>query len=204
MVKPRVDQPNNPLFTNGENASMNACVGRNGGPYDLLDYGRGFFDGGDAAVLSAQEYRGPVDLLVYPAAFAYRHGVELYLKHLAVILNQILETGESFRKQHGRMDLWRGVVDLDAAAGADLVERTAMDRAGMLIGFFDAFDPTGQVFRYPEDIRGNRHLAEHKLINVEVLRDHMRELREILKFWIYRAVDWLELGREERSAFGGE
>lgn len=42
MVKPKVDQPENPLFTNGENHQMNACVGDNGGPYNLFDYGRGF------------------------------------------------------------------------------------------------------------------------------------------------------------------
>lgn len=76
MVKPNVDQPGNPLFTNGENHQMNACVGDNGGPYNLFDYGRGFFEGGHAAVKSAQDYIGPVDLLVYPAAFAYRHGIE--------------------------------------------------------------------------------------------------------------------------------
>ncbi len=70
MVKPKVDQPENPLFTNGDNHQMNACVGDNGGPYNLFDYGRGFFEGGHAAVKSAQEYIGPVDLLVYPAAFA--------------------------------------------------------------------------------------------------------------------------------------
>jgi RNA-binding protein YhbY len=37
------------------------------------------------------------------------------------------------------------------------------------------------VFRYPEDIKGNRRLAEHKLINVEVLRDQLKELQEILE-----------------------
>ena len=30
--KLKVDQPENPLFTNGENANMNACLGDNGGP----------------------------------------------------------------------------------------------------------------------------------------------------------------------------
>ncbi|MDR7102851.1 hypothetical protein [Croceicoccus sp. BE223] len=75
------------------------------------------------------------------------------------------------------IDLWKEVVDLHAA----------IDRE--LIGYFDAFDPTGQVFRYPEDIKGNRHLAEHKLINVEVLRDQTAELREILERWVYQAAD---------------
>jgi hypothetical protein len=35
MPKPKVAQSENPLFTNGENINMNACVGDNGGPYNL-------------------------------------------------------------------------------------------------------------------------------------------------------------------------
>jgi hypothetical protein len=193
MVKPKVEQPENPLFTNGENANMNACVGDNGGPYNLFDYGRGFFDGGHAAVKSAQEFAGAVDLLVYPAAFSYRHGIELFLKHLVFALNLILATGDTFKKNHSMIELWRAVLEVNAKIEPDLLEGEAIDRAGTLIGYFDAFDPTGQVFRYPEDIKGNRHLADHKLINVEVLRDQMAELKDILERWIYRAAayrDW--------------
>lgn len=204
MVKPKVDQPENPLFTNGENHQMNACVGDNGGPYNLFDYGRGFFEGGHAAVKSAQDYIGPVDLLVYPAAFAYRHGIELYLKHLVFALNTILETGRSFEKNHKMIDLWKEVVNLHVAIGRELIEPEAIARAGELIGYFDAFDPTGQVFRYPEDIKGNRHLAEHKLINVEVLRDQMAELREILERWVYQAAHHRDWQNDQIKAQGAE
>lgn len=197
MVKPKVDQPENPLFTNGENFQTNACVGDNGGPYSLLDYGRGFFEGGHAAVKSAEEGVGPVDLLVYPAAFAYRHGIELYLKHLIETLNMILDTGQTFRKNHKMLDLWEQAELLHKKIGRELVEAAAIERVGQLIGYFDAFDPTGQVFRYPEDIKGNRHLAEHKLINVEVLRDQMVELRDILECWIYQAADHREWQLEQ-------
>lgn len=204
MAKPQVDQPDNPLFTNGDNANMNACVGDNGGPYNLFDYGRGFFDGGHAAVKSAQEFVGPVDLLVYPAAFSYRHGIELYLKHLVFALNLILETGETFEKNHSMIQLLQAAIDMNVKTGAHLLEQKAIDRASALIGYFDAFDPTGQVFRYPEDIKGNRHLAEHKLINVEVLRDHMAELKDILERWIYRAADYRDWQLEQLAEFGAE
>ena len=204
MTSPRVNQPENPLFTNGENSNMNACVGDNGGPYDLFDYGRGFFDGGHAIVKSAQDYVVPVDLAVYPAAFSYRHAIELYLKHLVFALNLILESGDTFKKNHKMMELWKDVVELNDKAKADLVEQEAVDRAGELIGHFDAFDPTGQVFRYPEDIKGNRHLAEHKLINVEVLREYMRELQDILERWVDRAADYRDWQLEERAAYGVE
>ena len=202
--KPKVDQHENPLFTNGENSNMNACVGDNGGPYDLFDYGRGFFDGGHAAVKSAQEHVRPVDLLVYPAAFSYRHGIELYLKHLVFTLNLILETGKTFKKNHSMIALWKEVVDINAATEAKLLEPEAIGRAGELIGYFDAFDPTGQVFRYPEDIKGNRHLAEHKLINVEVLRDQMQELRDILERWIYQVEDHRNWQLEQIAEYGTE
>jgi len=48
---------------------MNVCVGDNGGPCDLFDYGRGFSEGGHAAVQSAQNVEVSVDLIVHPAAF---------------------------------------------------------------------------------------------------------------------------------------
>jgi len=200
--KPHVDQPANPLFTNGANSQMNACVGDNGGPYDLFQYGRGFFAGGHAIVKTAQEHVAPVDLLIYPAAFSYRHGIELFLKHLVQTLNVILETGETFKKNHSMIQLWRDVARLNEAVERDLMEKEAVDRAGELIGHFDSFDPRGQVFRYPEDINENRHLAEHKLINVEVLRDYMTELQEILERFVYQAEDHRSWQLEQRAEYG--
>lgn len=178
---------------------MNACVGDNGGPFNLFDYGRGFFDGGHAIVKSAQDYIMPVDLAIYPAAFSYRHAIELYLKHLIFALNTILETGETFKKNHSITQLWNTTVDLNAATKAGLMEQDAIDRAGELIGYFDAFDPTGQVFRYPEDIKGNRHLADHKLINVDVLRDQMKELQVTLERWVYQVADHRDYQLDQMS-----
>lgn len=83
------------------------------------------------------------------------------------------------------LDLWEQVEHLHAEIGFELAEAAVVERAGVLIGYFDAFDSTGQVFRYPENIKDNRHLTEHKLTNVEVLRDQMAEIRDILERWIY-------------------
>jgi hypothetical protein len=201
-VKPTVDQPSNPLFTNGDNMHMNACVGDNGGPYELFDYGKGFFEGGHAIVVAAAGNVAPVDWLVYPAAFAYRHGIELLLKQLVLTLNVILESRDGFRKHHKMMDLWREVEALNGKIDTDLISDEMIARASALVGYFDAFDPTGQVFRYPEDIKGNRHLAEHKLINVEVLRDQMKELQQILETWYYQANDYRGWQRDMAAEFG--
>jgi hypothetical protein len=199
---PVVDQPMNPLFTNGSNSSMNACVGDNGGPYELVDYGRGFFEAGHVTVEAAKQFTAPVDVLVYPAAFNYRHGIELYLKQLVLTLNRILVTGEGFKKNHSMIQLWRDVASLTARVDGALIEVEAIDRAGVLIGYFDAFDPTGQVFRYPEDVKGNRHLAQHKLINVEVLRDQMHEVQQILDRWYYQAEDFRQYQVDQLAEHG--
>ncbi len=194
--KRKVEKPANPLFTNGENYSLNACVGDNGRPHDLFDYGRGFFEGGHAIVKSVQEYAISPDIAVYPAAFSYRHAIELCLKHLVITLRGILGEGEKFEKNHSIVQQLRTIIVLNEAIEAPIIERVAVDRASELIVHFQTFDPSGQVFRYPEDIKGNRHLVGHKLINVKVLRDHMKELQEVLERWISQAEDRLEYQRE--------
>jgi hypothetical protein len=186
---PPVDQPKNPLFTHGVKTELNACVGDNGGPYELFEYGKGFFEAGHAIVEAAEDMKAPVDLLVYPAAFSYRHGVELLLKQLVLSLNQVLGVGDKFQQNHNMRELWADVLKLTNAIQDPLIETEAVERAGEMIGHFDAFDPTGQVFRYPESIKGNRHLADHKLINVDILRVQMRELQSILERWYYQAMD---------------
>jgi len=198
-MKPTVNQKDNPLFTNGENFQMNACVGDNGGPYGLFDYGKGFFEAGHAVVKAARETVAPVDLLVYPAAFSYRHGIELLLKELILLLNRVLETGDEFKKNHKMIELWSNVAKLTSAMPEKLIEQEAIARVGELIGHFDAFDPTGQVFRYPEDIKGNRHLAEHKLINVEVLQQQMQELQNILERWCCQVAEYRDWQLERQA-----
>jgi hypothetical protein len=72
----------NSLFRKGPNWKLNAKVGANGGPYDFADYAQGFFDAGHKIVEAIKREEWRIDSLIYPAAFSYRHGIELYLKHL--------------------------------------------------------------------------------------------------------------------------
>lgn len=67
----------NALFRSRPDTSVSACVGENSGHYDLLDYGRGFFGDGSLIAAGPKAGKAPVDIVVYPAAFAYRHGIVL-------------------------------------------------------------------------------------------------------------------------------
>ena len=73
------------IFRAGPNHELNACVGTNGGPYDFLDYGRGYLL---AAIVLCEgiEHGGCVkNVKIYPTVFLLRHGIELYLRECSLI-----------------------------------------------------------------------------------------------------------------------
>lgn len=177
------DYKTNELFRPGSVGCMNACVGENGGPYDFFDYAWGFFGAADAAVEAALSHDEPVDVLVYPISFCYRHAVELSLKHLAQELPPLWGEQAAFRVNHKLIDTWTDM-------SGYLKRSPEFDPSGELIPFVDRlltdfleFDSTGQVFRYPKDRLGAPHLQDARIINVLVLRDAMRDAREAFKHW---------------------
>lgn len=184
---PVVDQPANPLFTNGPDVHLNACVGDNGGRKDLYDYGRGFVEAGHAIINAAEHRLIFVDLSIYPAAFSYRHGVELLLKHLIGALGAALGTKQDFPRNHGIDNLIAKVLEINAQIDPSIMEAEAPGRVAELVGHFHDIDATNQVFRYPIGTKNEQHLADYKLINVAVLRAYMEELYALLSRWIDQA-----------------
>lgn len=185
----------NDLFKGGKNTDLNACVGNNGGPYDEMDYGDGFFQGGQIIVDGAKDRKGPVDILVYPATFAFRHGIELYLKFLLKALIRYNRSDRRYGKNHSIQAYWNEILAEVEHLQPEELDRSPIDEVTAIIRDFVEIDPTGQVFRYPEDIRGHAHLSELALINVEVLGDAMRRLHSILSDWTH----WLVELQQRRS-----
>lgn len=198
---PKVPQKKNALFTNGPDFHLNACVGDNGGPYDMADYGYGFFEGGKAVIDACKSGHFAVDVLVYPAAFNFRHGIELYLKQLTAMLS-FLNGGGGFKKDHQIVGLWERFLEQRSALKERPFDAAEIDEAGRMIEAFWEIDPTGQVFRYPEDIKGNPHLADLRIINVEVLGDYMVRMHEILQGWYNTLLDAMQDRAEWEAALG--
>lgn len=171
----------NDLFRPGANADLNACVGNNGGPYSYDDYAWGYIDAGHAIIRAAEERETPVDVVVYPATYCYRHGVELWLKHLAMRLPPLWGDASQVHPTHKLEDNW-------AVVKQYLPRESAFDTEGTAVPFLDQvivnlveFDPNGEVFRFPEDRRGGSHLADARIINLDVLRTVMNAAGEIFK-----------------------
>lgn len=186
----------NALFRGGPVTEYNACVGENGGPYDLIDYGKGFFDGAQEIVIAVKDRNGIVDLLVYPICFSFRHGIELYVKALVQTASKFNGSKRTYQKNHSIDEYWKMIVEEFDKLDDRIIDKTEIGIAGDIIADFVQIDPTGQVFRYPEDLKGNAHLTGLKLINVEVLSDGMKMLHGLLEDWYYRLEDIMERRRE--------
>ncbi len=186
----------NALFRGGSITEYNACVGENGGPYDLIDYGKGFFDGAQEIVVAVKERDGTVDLLVYPICFSFRHGIELYLKALIKTVGKFNGSTRTYQKNHSIDEYWKMIVEEFDKLDERVIDKTEIGIAGDIIADFVQIDPTGQVFRYPEDLKGNAHLTGLGLINVEVLSDGMAKLHDLLDCWYYRLENIMEYRRE--------
>ena len=172
----------NSLFSSGSNQSLNACVGSNGGPYDFGAYGEGFFEGGFQIIEAIKRGEWTIDLLIYPATFSFRHGIELYLKHMVRLFAE--KSGAStYKKTHTLQDNWSEFESQATATNHSAFNAHELLIAKSIIDDFCNIDPSGQVFRYPEDLKGNQHLIGLGVINIVVLSDGMRTLHELLENW---------------------
>jgi hypothetical protein len=187
----------NDLFGRGPQTRLNACVGTNGGPYDFSDYSRGYFLSAKSQLNAIVENSGLVDILIYPLCYSYRHGIELGLKHLARELLLLFEEDEKIKLTHNLNDNWHHIRPFVARLSRYL------DKEGKSVPFIDKvlvdfleFDPSGEVFRFPENRKGDLHLQDARIINVEVLGAYMEVLAEIFQDWFYRSRDLYEMRSE--------
>jgi len=171
----------NDLFRPGPIVDLNACVGDNGGPYSFDDYAWGYIDAGHAIVRAAEERETPVDVVVYPATYCYRHGVELWLKHLAVYLPPLWGEASQLRPTHKLSDNWEFVKQYFPRENAFDPDGDAVPFLDKVIANLVDFDPSGEVFRFPEDRKGSLYLQDARIINLDVLRRVMTATGEQFK-----------------------
>ena len=165
----------------------NACVGDNGAP-GMVDYAEGFASAANALLDSAISNQGmalAVDTLVYPVCFTMRHAIELFLKKVTADLAQIgMVRGAPLPAfdlvaSHDLGLIWAYMKTHAPSTDerlADLVNNLneyVTDVADM--------DATGQVFRYPFDLRNKKHLTSIGVINFVILKRRFNEIQLLLE-----------------------
>ena len=179
----------NDLFRSGPRFQLNACVGKNGGPYDLQAYSRGYFEAGERLMASLDENTMSVDVLIYPLVYLYRHGVELALKALARKLPWIWGEKSRIHLTHKLKDNW-------ARVRPYLTREPEFDPNEPVLGLVDRvladlveIDPTGEAFRFPAARSGNLFLQDMSVINVEVFGAAMKTVADAFDYWYWRTTE---------------
>jgi hypothetical protein len=174
----------------------NACVGNNGGPYDLYDYAHGYFESTRllleqaTAPLDAEKPRIIIDTLVYPICLSFRHAIELYIKYLITDLAKVVKSKDTYKTNHSLSDNWETAKKLIKQSKLEVTEDELklFDTAVKCIMDVDAY---GATFRYPESIKGDQHLKDWSLINLVALKVYRNELFQVAERW-ERKVDRLK------------
>jgi hypothetical protein len=111
MTRRKTEFRQNDLFRGDpERFQLNACVGDNGGRYDLFHYAHGYFAATRKLFEAAPRHEVglAVDSLVYPTCYNFRHSIELFLKYLVRSYSALLnDPSVKFEMKHGLMGNWK-------------------------------------------------------------------------------------------------
>jgi len=184
MKRPEIKSyKHNALFRpDAEHWYYDACVGNNGGPYDERAYALGYFRASERLFNSIMEDRTSLDLLIYPLVYNSRHGMELYLKHLANRLPWLWDENSLVSPTHKLIDNWEFVKGYLKREDSFAPEATVPTIDG-IVNDFIAIDPNGEAFRFPASRKGQQSLEEMSNISIVVLAEYMKTTHETFDFW---------------------
>ena len=171
------DLNNEKLFDSGDDWWQNAMLLKIGDQWSV--YAHGYKVAADRLVDSIDNDRFEVDFIVYPVVFLYRQSIELYLKNIIKGSRGLLEMEISFPKHHDIYKLWIDAKGLIVQIWPDNPE-VDFTRIEGFIKQFSGYDPSSEIFRYPEDRKGNPVEINVKHINLRNLQNIMEELIGLL------------------------
>lgn len=170
-----------------QNANKNACVGDNGGRYDLYDYALGYFDAALTLLQAAQKPGAIVDTLVYPACYSYRHSLELFMKWLVNEMGVVLGDEDlKAAKVHDLTKNWERAQAGFRKLPKRLAKPEELELMAVAIKCVHEIDPNGETFRFSDDRKDRQHLKEWSLINLTVLLGYVEKTVEVMKDWQHR------------------
>lgn len=196
MIEPETSPiAHEPLFTDGPDPFLNACVGTNGGQLGDHAYVLGFAQAAMALLRTAIEPPRPkesagsfedlvddgdvgayMDALIYPICFSARHHVELFLKRQIARLAEVrdIDVNRTVLRDHKLVPLLGELFRVCDKTDSTLRER--LEPIEGAIRELDAFDSQGQTFRYRRSNEKELHLREVSHINLGTLEAGLKRL----------------------------
>ncbi len=166
------------LFDSGEDWWQNAVIMKFTDQW--YTYAHGYKIAADRLVDTIDSDRFEVDFLAYPIAFLYRQSIELYLKTIIKRSRDLLGMEVSFPKHHDIYRLWIDSKTLIVKIWPDGPNKE-LESIQDYIRQFSEYDPTSEVFRYPENTKGKPIEISAKHINLRNLCNIMNDLIGLLE-----------------------
>lgn len=168
--------------------------------FDIASFGlyaMGYKDTADHLVEHAT--RIGQDFVVYPIMFLYRHYIELSLKNIFYISQQLQDLPVKEYREHNILILWEKVmIALKNVPGDYFGEfiPVVLDNIKDRLEEFNKLDPGSFSFRYPTD-SDNIGLPEENIpFNIRQVQEVMSEISKFLDVTVYGLDCFLETKKE--------
>jgi hypothetical protein len=166
------------VFVSGEDAETDAWL-KWRGDERWTAYADGYKKAADLLVEQTKQDMVAQDYVIYPVGFLYRHYLELRLKSLIMVGQQLRRKNPRFPEHHRLWELWQ-------QARAVLEEtwpndpKTDLDNVEACIRQFADVDPVSEAFRYPSTRKGKENLSQVTHINLQNLMEVVGRLDGLL------------------------
>jgi len=190
--------PNEPL----------AYVGINDGRDSFGLHAAGYFDAALQLLNNIMANRGKVDLVIYPALYLFRHGVELSLKQLERYFREMYGSRQRGpkpkEKGHPLAARWARVKGelqclIDFAGPSEFPGKISVAEVDQVIADLDRIDADGVTFRYPESLEGKSHLAGVQYIGIPNVLRVVERTALAFGNWRYHISEQATFARRERE-----
>ncbi|HKG46791.1 MAG TPA: hypothetical protein VKB02_08700 [Pyrinomonadaceae bacterium] len=123
-----------------------------------------------------------IDLFIYQIVFCFRHGIELAIKDLVIILPKLWNQTDTIQPTHNLIDNWTLIRDYLSQNPFQSTDATPSEVEKVLTDLV-ALDPNGQAFRFPSARNGKLFLQDIAIINLEVFADAMAFVATAFDYW---------------------
>jgi hypothetical protein len=149
-------------------------------PTDMSSYIDGYRDAAEAVFEHVESGASP-DHLLFPAAFLWRHCIELHLKEIIALGRSLDGKKWGFPEHHRLLDLWREAKPYVLQIAPKRKRRPEVRNVEANIIEFEKIDPSAQGFRYSFDKSGTRILkTAPDMMNLRVLHEAMMAVANFL------------------------
>ncbi len=188
------------LFASQKDWWHNACLNWARDPLEL--YVVGYREAAELLVDDALNHRKPIDSLVYPIIFLYRHYFELRLKELIRESRALLRETAEFPKRHEIDELWKEARALLAKVFENESESPDFSEIDEVLMELAHIDPMSFAFRYPRDKKGGNPLDGITHINIRHFAERVDSVAGLLDGASIGVSHYRELQGEIDSHYG--